>query len=186
MKNKLKFNLGISIFLLITLSLFVSAIGATAPFWDTKPLGMKAGEMMEFPITLQNNVGNSDVILKADIVDGAEIVTLTDEITEYDLPLGSKNIPVNIKIQIPENAPVGQEYTIGILFSQVIDKDLAEGQMVKITGGVKSVIPVIIESPTGAAVKEVGKISPVGMLIILALIITAVLIYLVKRNKYKV
>ena len=109
----------IFLIVIIALSPLVNAFGATAPYWKEKPLILAQGETKTFPIMLQNMVGEKDITLKAELISGKEIAALEDPDKSYLVSFGKKDVPINLKIQIPENDEIGKNYTIAIFFKQI-------------------------------------------------------------------
>ena len=173
---KLKSGFGFLIALLL-LSPLASAFGVTAPYWDIKPLLMSPGESIDFALILQNMDGTEDVVLKAELVGGAEIATLVDEELEYLVPLGRKDINVNLRAEIPEDAPPGKEYTIRVLFKEI---STAEEGMVQMVGGIGKNIPVIVKSEEVLPEEEKG--FPTAMVVLL-LVIVVILWYIIFKKK---
>ena len=96
MKNKI--NLIASV-LLITLALvsIVSAFGVSSPYWSDRPLIMARGETTIVSLSLQNMVGNKDVNVKAELVEGSEISSLKGDI--FTIEAGtSSNAQLTIKM----------------------------------------------------------------------------------------
>lgn len=181
MKNKLKFGLGFLIGLLIILPL-VSAFAVTTPFWDTNPLVLHPGDTTEFALKLQNMLGGKDVLLKASIEEGAEIATLIDENLEYLIPLGSKGIPVNIRIMIPEDVSPS-DTKVGVSFRQIGGQ---EGKMIQMAGGVKTYVPIIIkplEVEEAAKEEEPSSAPIIAAGILLLVLILAIIIGLVMKKR---
>ena len=114
MKNKIKLGFGFLIVLLIIP--FVSSFGVTAPYWDDNPLIMYPGQTKDFSLILQNMVSTEDITLKAELVEGDEIATLTDTNLIYTVPAGRKDIDVNLRVEIPEDITLDKEYKIGVSF----------------------------------------------------------------------
>lgn len=135
-------------FILLVLSAFpiVSAFGATAPYWENNPLIMLPGETQEFPIILQNMVGEKDIILKGEIISGSEIAALTPN-SIYSVLFGKEDIKANLKVEIPKNAKKGDEYTISVSFKQIPGE---KEEMLQVVSEISVSFPVIIE-------KEISK-----------------------------
>lgn len=119
----------------------VDSFGATAPYWNDKPLYLIPGETREFPIILQNMIGGKDIVLIAEIESGQEIAELIDENKEYKVPFGKNDIKVNMKITAPENAKIGDKYEVRVVFRSVSDS--TEGN-IQISAGVKNAFYVIV------------------------------------------
>ena len=135
----------INLFLLVFLftAQLVAAVGVTSPYWDTKPLGLNPGESVEVQLLLQNMMGDKDVTLMASITEGADIATLLGESQTYAVPFGVKDVPVLVKISIPEDTSVGGARTVKVSFTQSVADD-TQGKMVQMTTGVGAIIPVEI------------------------------------------
>jgi len=135
----------ISLFLLVFLftAQLVVAVGVTSPYWDTKPLGLNPGESVEVQLLLQNMMGDKDVTLMASIAEGADIATLLGESQTYAVPFGVKDVPVLVKVSIPEGTSVGGVRTVKVSFTQSVADD-TQGKMVQMTTGVGAIIPVEI------------------------------------------
>ena len=164
----------------------INAFGATAPYWEDRPLIMTPGETKSFPIILQNMVGEKDITLKAEITSGKEIASLIDSNLNYKVPFERKDIEANLKIEIPEKAKNNQEYEVKILFKQTS----TEEGMLKITGGVTSSFPVIVkeisENPEIKTKSSSAKIIltlSILVIIIAIIIITIILITTIRKNK---
>jgi len=182
---KSRFSFGFLIALLL-LSPLVSAFGVTAPYWDDNPLIMYPGQTRDFALTLQNMVGNEDMVLKAELVTGAEIATLVDEELEYLVPFGRKDIKVNLRVEIPEDAPFDKEYSIGVSFKQILED---EGKMVQMAGGVGKYVPVIVKSESEVLpeeeeipIPEEEKGFPTATVVLL-LVIVVILGYIIFKKK---
>ncbi|MBA3064798.1 hypothetical protein FP803_05150 [Candidatus Woesearchaeota archaeon] len=181
----IKLNFGFLIALLL-LSPLVSAFGVTAPYWDGNPLIMYPGQTKDFALILQNMVGNEDMVLKAELVSGAEIAALVDEKLEYLVPLGRKDIEVNLRVEIPEDAPLDKEYTIGVSFKQILED---EGKMVQMAGEVGKNIPVIVKSESEVLPEEEETPTPEEergfptAMVVLLLVIIVILGYVILKKK---
>ena len=181
---KSKFGFGFLIALLLVP--LASAFGITAPYWETKPLVMLPGESIDFALILQNMDGTEDVVLKAELVSGADIATLVDEELEYLVPLGRKDINVNLKVTIPEDASLGESYSVGVSFKEIPKE--GEGKMLETTGMITKSIPVIVgpesealpEEETQAPEEEKG--FPTAMVVLL-LVIIVILGYVILKKK---
>ncbi|HVY01631.1 MAG TPA: hypothetical protein VHA12_02615 [Candidatus Nanoarchaeia archaeon] len=107
----------------------VLALGVTAPYWDERPLNLAPGESKDIQFSLQNMLGDSDVTLKAALIEGQDIATLTDSNLEYTVPFGVKDMPVNMRISIPRSANNGDKYTVGVSFTTVTKSESGQFQL---------------------------------------------------------
>lgn len=142
--KKIMISMNIAVLWLLLLPL-VQAYGVSSPFWDTRPLVIQPGHTQEVTLQLQNMLGGEDIIFRASVEEGKEIVTIIgDEDLDYYVPYGSKDVTVKLKVTVPEDAE-GKTYKVRILFKQrPVETD--EG-MVQLAGGIGTSFPVIVEVP---------------------------------------
>jgi uncharacterized membrane protein len=188
MKNKeLKLSFGFLIFLLLIP--LVNAWGVTTYYEDKSPLVMAPGETKDVYLELQNMDGNKDVTLKAEMAQGSEIATFIDPSREYLVPVGRKDIKVNIRVKIPENAPLDNKYNIVVLFKE--SPKIEEGKMLQIAGAVGTSIPIVIinlllENPAPAVVNVKENKIPINSLLAVVIIIIVIIGFIIifrKKNK---
>ena len=179
-----------SMFLLVILNYNVNAFGVSSPYWDENPLLVYAGETKEITMVLQNMVGGEDMTLKAELNSGKEIATLTDQITTYNVPFGTSNIPVHLRISIPADAKPGQEWPVGISF-----KTITENRGGVTLGGAidKGFRVKVIERPqpttsvykTGKALSGLEQLGGFVILVVILLILILVIKYFHKKKENK-
>jgi hypothetical protein len=127
--------------LILSVSL-ISASGVASPYWDDRPLKLAAGESKTVTLTLQNMVGDGDLYLEAEVSDDLGLASLVDG-TDYFVPLGRDDIPLKVKVEVPEDAVVGETTFVWTSLQQVA---LGEGGMVRIASGFTSKFPVEVVS----------------------------------------
>ena len=179
---------GFALFFLVVLLLvsFVNAFGIAVSYWEPdNPLRIEPGDSADISFRLQNAAEeDEDITLKAEIVEGSEIATITDESTEYFVPAGSEGVKTNIRVSIPEGTPLGTKYKIAIGYTQIV---VDEGKMVQIAARIVQNIPVVVGEET--VVIEEPKMAPkkgisTSVLIVIGvLIIIVILYYLLKKKK---
>jgi hypothetical protein len=132
-----------ALFLVITLLSFVNASGVSSPYWDGNPLQVNPGETRLVNLSLQNMVGSEDIIFEAKLSSEGNIATLVNSNSDstYLVPFGSKDIPVTIQIQVPNNAKAGTTYKVDVLLNEVSSK---QGGMLHVTSSVSTSFPVEI------------------------------------------
>ena len=193
-KNKRTKNYSIVLLLILfsfILVLNVNAAGVSSPFWDENPMYVQPGEVREFRYLLQNMVGDSNIKVKAELEPGTEIMEFIDENTIYDVPLGKSDIPVNMKIVVPENAKDGDSWQVGVKFITITEaKEGAVSIGIAYSKGFKVVVgdkaspgsKVVISGTTTKPVlsnEALGFLALVVILVILALIVK----YVHKKRK---
>lgn len=180
--KKIMAYMNIAAFLLLLLPL-AQAYGVSSPFWDTRPLMIQPGETQEVTLQLQNMVGGEDIIFRASIEEGKEIVTILDDDLDFYVPYGSKDVLVKLKVTAPEDAE-GKTYRVGILFAQrsaVLDGD---GGTVQLAGGIKTVFPVKVEIPPPPFTEQEPLFSGTTLLVVAGIVLSgAVMAYLIFRKK---
>ena len=142
MKRGLRF--GILMLIIVVLSQFAFGFGISSPYWKENPLIMYPGQTKDVALSLQNLVGDQDLIILASIEEGSKIASIRDKKAEYLMPFGSKDVYVNVRGHVPEDLNIGQNVSIGVLI-----KETAAGkkeEMLRTVAGVKQFIPVIIKA----------------------------------------
>jgi hypothetical protein len=159
--------------LILSVSL-ISAAGVASPYWDDRPLKLAAGESKTVTLALQNMVGTEDMYLEAEIsADPGVTATLVDG-TEYFVPLGRDDVPLNVKVDVPEDVVIGGTSFVYVSLQQVAG---GEGGMIRVAGGFTSKFPVEVvgfeESELRQAEPE-KEFSPLwiglGVLVVLLLL----------------
>jgi hypothetical protein len=159
------------LFIAIMLFPLVGAFGAGCSYWDERPLIMAPGETKQISCKLQNTVGDEDITMKVELLEGREIVTLTDESLEYFVPLGTKDAEVNMEVNIPKKSEDETRFNVRLSFQQVSN---GEGGNVKLSGIIQKSFEVIVETDLEKAPEESAKKEGKSMFIILILILVIV------------
>ena len=119
MKNNNKLNkIYISLAMLMIFGIsFISAFAVSAPYMPDKQLILPQNSgATDLQFILQNGGGATDnITVKVNILNGSDIATLTDASDIYTVVPGAQ-IPVNIRINIPSNATVGNSYNVRLEF----------------------------------------------------------------------
>ncbi|MDD5177989.1 MAG: hypothetical protein PHT54_01760 [Candidatus Nanoarchaeia archaeon] len=177
------------LFTLIVFSYSVYAFGVNAPYWESNPLTMYPGQTKDIQLTLQNMVGDKNLELEASITSGNEIAKLIDQNNVYPVPFGRKDVPVNIKITIPDNAELNKKYEVEISFKETAAEG---GQMVQMSGSVGTKIPIIITSAeeassdlTGEATEKTETGAGIFLVVIVLVVVVILVLYLKKGKKPK-
>ncbi len=163
---------------LLVIAPFVNAFGVSSPYWEEKPLAMYPGQTNDLQLQLQNMVGSEEMRFTASVVEGADIAKLTDKETVYSVPLGRKDVKVNLKVEVPETAQLYGNYNIKVQFKQIAEE---QGGAVGLSGSVIQTIPVVIKSEEElgpqpiVAPQEEDKSRSFLPLVILALIVIALI-----------
>lgn len=181
--NKMRCMAGFvfGIALIVSLSCVVSAFGAGSPYYADNPLYMDAGETRDVTLRLQNMVGEDDVTLRAELMSGEEVASLTDENLDYLVPAMTKDVPVNLRIEIPADAADGTRYPVAVSFTQVAEE---EGRMVQFQGVVGKSFDVIVgtgATVTAAAAGEGVEGEGLGLWWVVIAVVVIVVIYLIVK-----
>lgn len=163
---------------LILLISFVNALSVSMPYMENKELKLFPGELKDLEFVLQNSVteGATDIIVRATISEGAEIISITDEDNLYTIVPGDK-VPVHLQVKIPEEFEIGGRHHITLSFSSQTE---GESGVFGFGTGVEQNFDVII----GKEIKEKIEINPGLMVLIIIVLIIIIRIFL-RRKKSK-
>ena len=174
LKMKNKKIIYLSIIALIILSFNVSSFGISSPYWDENSLYVSPGEVKEVIMVLQNMppAGTENIIANVDLNSGYEIAEITDKERKYSVPLGSNNVPVHIKIMIPDDAKPKQEWQVGVSVRTVADNQGGVGIGSGVNKGFKVIVKEItVEGNNKKPSNFNGVLLMLGVLIIIVLLI---------------
>ena len=141
--------------LLVAVMLFplVNAVAFSTSYHDKNPLTMAPGETKNIVVGWLQNNAEEDKTLEITLDKGSEIAQLIDSnLDSFVITAGSLNVPINLKVTIPEGAVVGGEYVISIRYKDITPLD-SEG-MVGFSETKISSIPVVIVSAGEILVEE--------------------------------
>lgn len=178
----------VGLFFLVVLSFvsFAGAFGIAVSYWDPdNPLRLEPGDSATITFRLQNEVGDEDITLRAELVEGAEIASIIDESKTYFVPLGSRDVRTSILVDVPEDTPLGSEYKISVAYTQLVGD---EGGMVQVASKIIQNIPVVVgektvlaEEPKASPAEE--GISSTSVMIIIGILVIILILYLLLRKK---
>lgn len=157
----------------------VGAVAVTAPYWEGFPLIVNPGDVKNVVLELQNMVGDGDITLRAELISGSEIARITDRSNDYLVPFGRSDIKVNLRIEIPNNASLGQKWGVGVSFKTVTG---AGSEGVAMGMGIQKSFEVIVGPPQE---KPKEKINVAWIWAGVVVIVIIVLTILLSRRKKK-
>ena len=175
--------------MILVIAPFANAFGVSSPYWEEKPLAMYPGQTNYLQLQLQNMVGSEEMRLTASVVEGADIAKLTDKETVYEVPLGKKDVKVNLKVEVPETAQLYGNYNIKVQFKQIVEE---QGGAVGLSGSVIQTIPVVIKSeeelgPQPIVIPEENKpmsLFPIFAIVLVVIVLVALVgIPLLRKKK---
>jgi hypothetical protein len=181
--NKKTFNkIYISLALLMILSVScVSAFSVSSPYMENKTLNLFPDSgITDLEFVLQNGGGATEnVSIKVSILEGSEIISITNEDDVYAVVPGDK-VPVNFRITLPENVTIGDIYNIRLEFKTVSIGQ--NGEFGFGTGQEQDFQIVVIEE-----VVPKKEIEPTGILLYLIvgilLVLLIIVMFLSKKKK---
>ncbi len=182
-KMKNTFNL-VLLTLIISLPFTNAIVGVSAFYWDDNPLIMSPGETKDVQFYLQNT-GDREVVLQAELKEGSEIASLIDSNLEYVVPPGSKDVIVNVRVSVEENAKIGDKYVVKGSFRQIKTE---KAGMVHLGISIDKSFPVLVKSIEVPTVEEgkPGKFSNYQITtIMLVVILIGYVIYIFIKKKKK-
>lgn len=167
------------IVLIIMLCSLVSAVAISLPYHNLNYLKVGPGQTKNVVFGNFQNTEDKDVILNIELIEGDEIAELTDSnLNSFTVPAGELNVPLNVKISIPEDVVKGTEYKITIQYKDITASE-STGMITMVESKTTS-IPVLVqkteEEPIGISVTWII----VG---VLAIIILIVIIKFVLKSK---
>jgi len=176
-KNKI-IKMGMIMTLIFFIS-FTSAFSVSAPYMENKELVLPLGENIKsLEFVLQNSGAPENINVRARILEGSEIINITDASNIYTVIPGDK-VPVHFEINVPEESQIGDAYLIRLGFST--EKESQSGafgfgteieQKFNVTIGEK------IQPPA-------GETSNNSLYIILGLVLAIILIIFFIKKKIK-
>lgn len=175
--------LAVSIFLLAT----VNAAGVSSSIWVGNPKSVQTGEEGTLKLTLQNMVGDEDVIFRAEVkTDDGNIVTNTNSIEkDYTVPIGTKDTEVLVEYKIPEDAAIDTEYLVVISFKEITSDIIDGGVTIGIAMDTTLPFLVVPELSVEEAPPEKDKISTSLIVIIAIIVIVIILAIVIVKKKRK-
>ncbi len=115
--NKIMIRTIFVVISVIFMCIITSAVGINGPYLEDKTLYLMPGQSEDLKFFIQNG-GSSPQDSNADavIISGGEVFRITDEKTEYFVPIG-KFQPVNTIVEIPAGTPLNSTYDAIIRFT---------------------------------------------------------------------
>jgi len=184
MKSLFKFVVLI-LFLLVTCLSLVSGFGVSIPYSVEDPLRLSSGQSAEVIVALQSSIDEGDLVIVPEILEGQEIVEITDSLKEYSVisnqPVGAR---VHLKISIPDNKDAEKEYLVELGFRDVTQR---EGGMVGFSASITASFNVlVVDKLTEPELKETKGIRIFfifGFFLLMVIIAMILIIWSMVRNK---
>jgi hypothetical protein len=170
MKNKL-ILITSTLFIAVMLVSLVSAFGVSSPYWEDNPLKMAKGETVVVNLNLQNMVGDNDVTVKAELVEGSDITSLEEDTFTVASKTYDTMVPLTVKM--PSDVEDGDTQTVKVVF-KTISQDTSG---ISMGTGMTVLFDVVAVEKTSES--NTGTIIAV-IVVILAL---AIIILCVKKKK---
>lgn len=180
--KKLNFFL-VGVMLIVFLSVFVNAF--SVGFRGSR-LGLTPGQTLETAFSLDSSEEN-DATIQITVEEGAEYITFTQG-TSFNLPAG-ENVAVPVRISVPQDANIGDVYTIKVLFKSVGGEGTSAGEGTNIgfvfnhrkTIGIE-VIEELVRGEQPAPPKETGLLWIIGLGAVIVIIVIVVLLMKSKQG----
>lgn len=157
----------------------VNAFGVSSGYTSDSPLTVYPGETKNAQLTLLPGIDGKDVVVTAEILDNAGIASLIDKNLKYLVSLEEPAI-VNIKLKMPRDAVIGEEYAIKLRFTDVTPSEKEEmvgfkqGSIIFLKAGV-------VEKPP----EEKIGIVWVVLLLVLIVIVLVIIWFVIRSRKSK-
>lgn len=183
--NKLYQQIGILLIVIILTSSFVSAFGVGSAYYKENPLKISAGETKEIIFNLQNGPGPQDITAKPSITKGAEILELID--SENVLVSVGGAVDIKVKVNIPNDAKIGEVYPVEVTFTTVSTEAGAFGLVSSVS---RNFDVIIVPTPEEISREEarLAEQKPIplwiiGLIILIAILIILVIWFILKKKK---
>jgi hypothetical protein len=175
----------IFVFSLISCLNFVSGFGVSIPYNMQDPLRLYSGQSVDVVVGLQSSISEGNLTVVLGILQGQDIVKITDSSKEYNIianqPVGAA---VHLKVSIPDNDDIGEEYTIKLVFRDITKRG---GGMVGVSTSIGASFNVsVVEKPEIIKEEVRGRMIILVLLILLItaiVVIIAIIWFLIKRNR---
>lgn len=185
-KNKNSQFLLVGVVVIFMLGNFVSAF---AVGFESTELRLYPGEVHNTAFSLQNyGTDVSDITVEAVIEEGEGYITFTEG-TTFEIPANS-NAAAPVKFTIPENAGVGENYPVKVLFRIIsgdASGDEAEGTSVSFAFSYSRTINLlVVPEPVSVTEPETAERPAVGAQVwvwILVVIIIIIIVWIILRKK---
>lgn len=173
---------GLLVVLAITLNLIsVSAFSVGSSYSDSFPLEVYPGESKEVVLSLQSDLTEGDLSVKAIIEKGSEIASIADSSEEYKVIGGSTGTIVKIKVEVPATVAVGETYDVSLLFRDITPR---EGGTVGLATGVGRTFKVLVaEKPVEKPAQEEIGIGWIILGVVVVIAVIAVIWFIVKKRR---
>lgn len=171
MKNKL---ILITSTFLIALALvsIVAAFGVSSPYWEGNPMNIARGDSRTVNLNLQNMIGDEDVTVKAELVEGEDVTSLSQEIFTVKAKTSSTMVPLTISM--PKDVSPGEVKTVKVEFKTVSSD----------TGGIAMGTGMTILFDV-VATEEVSDNNTMMIVTISIIIVLAIILWLLAKKKKK-
>jgi len=172
----------------------VAAFGISAPYWKNNPLKMYPGQIKEISFNLQNCPSLSPDCERVDeninivLEEGSEIAEITSG-NSYLIPYGTADKYIRLKIQIPNNAKIGDSYNIRFSATAA---PTAEGGNVELGLKYNVEFPVVVGEEADIQ-GDIAHIEPratagistglIVIIILITIIIIIIIIYWISKKR---
>lgn len=165
-----KINLTFSIFLILTM-LMMTSVYAFGIASSNGPFTVYPGETKTAKLWLQNMMGDDDITVRAEIINGSGIAEIIGN-PEYLVKLGTDDTEVPIRIKIPSDVTENATYKVTVSFLTI-----TPGQATGIAfgTGIEKTINVLVVAPEEKAISNTTLII-IAIVIILIIIIAVILL----------
>ncbi len=166
--------------LTILLATSVSAFGVTSFYYKEHPLILNPGQIKDVQLLLQNEKTSQPVTIQAEL--NSDIAQITGR-TQWDLKSGEIDVPIDVKVTIPETAQIGDEYSVGLRFTTIAEPG---SKMLEFGTEITKSFPIVIGKKIEEPKKTLSDIIPFeslgGIAILLVLIVLAFVFYKKKKK----
>jgi hypothetical protein len=187
-KNKCFEVFLVGLLLLVMAVGVVSAFGFSHPYTRDKPLTVYAGEVKDIAVRLKSSPDEGDIIVEAKLTADGGIASMMDSDLKYSVSPGNDGDGiVNIRLNTPAGAVVGDFYTFSVRFVDVTPSTEERGGMVGFTQSSTVVLRAYVVERPPEPVTPGGEGMGVGMwtLILIVIVVIVIIVVVVQKKKHR-
>jgi len=167
--------------LLIVIASDVYGFAVSSPYWKERPMGLHPGGSEIVTLTMQNTLPDDDDTYVNVELESGGIAKIVGGVTRYFVPYGSQDVTVDVEVNIPKDAIIGETYTVSLKFKP--DLKPTTGMLAIGLEIIKGFDVKVVEPPIEP--EEERAEFPINTLAILLFVVVIAIFILVALSKKK-
>ncbi len=180
MKTKNYIAAGILLVVTILMINGVYAFAVSTPYWSENPLRIAPGQTVDLQIVLKNNAGVDPVVLDAEVSQGSDVTTITDENKAYNVPAGGE-AAMNVRISVPSDSKIGGNYPVEFTFKTV--QSGLTGGAVGIGSSISTRLPVFVVNEEESVIPVEKTNWTLYLVVGAAILVMAIIVVALNKRK---